>query len=193
MRRALAVVGVLAVAGCGSNGASGTTSPNLTSQSSSTQSATPTAITQTATTHLDTKPNLTSAFAPNQAIPSLYTCDGADKPLPLRWSSVPEGAKELVLVMRDPDAPTGDFVHWAVANIPPTAHTIPTNAIQGRNSLGTVGYRGPCPPKGAKPHHYVLTLSALAAPSQLKPGFSADALRVRALGLYTLIGTYQRR
>lgn len=176
----LVAASVMALAGCGGG-------------SHSSSATTPTA-TRPATTHLDTKPNLTSAFTPNGPIPSLYTCDGADKPLPLRWSTVPKGTRELVLVMRDPDAPIPDFVHWAVAGIPPSARQIPAGAIEGRNSSGTIGYHGPCPPRGDRPHHYVLTLSALAAPSGLtKRGFSADALRAAALGIYTLVGTYQRR
>jgi Raf kinase inhibitor-like YbhB/YbcL family protein len=181
MRRLALAATALIAAGCGGGSHS----------SSSTTTAT---ATRPTTTHLDTKPNLTSAFTPNGPIPSLYTCDGADKPLPLRWSTVPKGTRELVLVMRDPDAPIPDFVHWAVAGIPPSARQIPAGAIEGRNSSGTIGYHGPCPPRGARPHHYVLTLSALAAPSGLtKPGFSADALRAPALGIYTLVGTYQRR
>jgi Raf kinase inhibitor-like YbhB/YbcL family protein len=176
VRRAALAAAAIAAAGCGGSAHHGTTTPTVTPP------------------HLDTKPNLTSAFTPNGPIPSLYTCDGADKPLPLRWSTVPKGTRELVLVMRDPDAPIPDFVHWAVAGIPPSARQIPAGAIEGRNSLGTIGYRGPCPPRGDRPHHYVLTLSALSAPSGLtKPGFSADALRAPALGIYTLVGTYQRR
>jgi Raf kinase inhibitor-like YbhB/YbcL family protein len=110
---------------------------------------------------------------------------------------VPKGAKELVLVMRDPDAPGGDFIHWAVAGIPPATTGFPAGGVPGlvapgQNSFGSLGYRGPCPPKG-NAHHYVITLSALAAPSGLKPGFTADQLHTQALGIATLIGTYARR
>jgi phosphatidylethanolamine-binding protein (PEBP) family uncharacterized protein len=99
--------------------------------------------------------------------------------------------------MRDPDAPGGDFVHWALAGISPrnggfSAGGVGGQVVPGRNSFGTLGYRGPCPPPG-RAHHYVLTLSALSAPSGLRPGWHADQLRVRALALATLIGTYARR
>ncbi len=101
-------------------------------------------------------------------------------------------------MMRDPDAPSGNFVHWALAGIDPTtvgsqAGGVPGFVAPGRNSFGTLGYRGPCPPSGDKPHHYVLTLSALSARSGLKAGFSTDELRTNAVAIATLIGTYARR
>ena len=143
--------------------------------------------------------HLTSpAFRPGRPIPTVYTCDGRQSSLPVDWTGVPRGTKELVLVMRDPDAPGGTLTHWAVAGIPPTATGFPTGSarshvIQGRNSFGALSYAGPCPPVGAKAHHYVLTLSALAAPSGLRSGFNPDELQTQALGIATLIGTYARR
>ena len=142
--------------------------------------------------------HLTSpAFGSGGAIPQAYTCDGRDISPPLRFSGVPRGAQELVLVMRDPDAASGNFVHWAVAGIAPTAAgfqaaAAPGSVASGRNSFGTLGYRGPCPPRGAKAHHYVLTLSALSGRSGLHPGFTPDQLRTAALGIATLVGTYAR-
>ena len=135
--------------------------------------------------------SLTSpAFRENGAIPKRYTCDGAGTPIPIRWSGVPRNARELVLIMRDPDAPGAPFVHWAVAGISPRATTL--NGISGRNSAGKTGYAPPCPPPG-KPHHYVFTLNALSGPSNLKPGFTPDQLRTSAVGITTLVGTYARR
>jgi Raf kinase inhibitor-like YbhB/YbcL family protein len=133
------------------------------------------------------------AFKDNGVIPRQYTCDSTDSQVPLRWSGVPSGTRELVLVIRDPDAKRGPFVHWAVAGIPPTASEIPESAIEGRNSFGSLGYRGPCPPKGDRPHHYVITLDALRTPSGLKTGFSADQLRTPTSAIATLTGTYARR
>jgi hypothetical protein len=138
------------------------------------------------------------AFRPGAAIPRQYTCDGSDLSLPLRFSGVPRSARELVLVMRDPDAPGGNFVHWALAGIAPGATALPVGGvagrvIPGRNSFGSLGYRGPCPPPGGGPHHYVLTLSALSGASGLRPGFAPDQLQTAALGIATLIGTYARR
>jgi Raf kinase inhibitor-like YbhB/YbcL family protein len=136
-------------------------------------------------------------FAQNGSIPRAFTCQGRDVSPPLRWTGVPAGTRELVLVMRDPDAPGGGFIHWALAGIPPSARAfreggVSGQAIPGRNSFGTLGYRGPCPP-GGKPHHYVLTLSALSAPSGLNSGWTTEQLRVRAVAIATLVGTYARR
>jgi Raf kinase inhibitor-like YbhB/YbcL family protein len=137
------------------------------------------------------------AFKAGGAIPRAYTCDGSDTSLPLRIAGVPRGTVELVLVMRDPDAPSGNFIHWALAGINPSTTAFPAGGVPslvapGRNSFGTLGYRGPCPPAGDKPHHYVLTLIALSAPSGLRAGFNPDQLRTGALAIATLIGTYRR-
>ena len=66
-----------------------------------------------------------SAFAPNQSIPKLYTCEGKDLSPPLAWSGVPANAKSLALIVDDPDAPDPAapqtiWVHWVLFDIPPT-------------------------------------------------------------------------
>ncbi|MBV9311713.1 MAG: YbhB/YbcL family Raf kinase inhibitor-like protein [Solirubrobacterales bacterium] len=148
--------------------------------------------------HLSHSLRLSSAaFVNNGAIPRVFTCEGRDVSLPVHWTGVPSGVRELVLVMRDPDAPGGDFIHWALAGISPStrgfaAGGVSGQVVPGRNSFGALGYRGPCPPSG-KPHHYVLTLSALSAPSGLKPGWTTAQLQVRAVAITTLVGTYGRR
>ncbi len=174
------LAGAAALAGCGS-----------TAQRSVSSSATP-PVRLVASLRLRSP-----GFTPRGAIPREYTCGGRDVSPPLRFSGVPTGTRELVLVMRDPDAPGGDFVHWAVAGIPPSAGgfgvgSVPAGSVQGRNSFGTIGYRGPCPPSGARPHEYVLTLSALRGRSELGRGFTADQLRTAAVALATLVGTYAR-
>lgn len=157
--RQLAVVGAaLALAACG--GSSGGAKP--------------------ASTRVDVS---SPAFASGGPIPSQYTCDGRDVSPPLRWSGVPRGTKELRLLIRDPDAPGGNFIHWSVVGIPPTADglasgALPRGAIAGNNSFGSVGYRGPCPPPGEE-HHYQITVSALSGRTLLASG--------------TLTGTYARR
>ena len=123
------------------------------------------------------------AFAAGGPIPARFTCQGQDVSPPLRWTHVPSGARELNLVMRDPDAPGGNFIHWQLTGIPPstralTAGEIPPGAGVGRNDFGTTGYRGPCPPPGPA-HHYVITLTAQAGAA--------------VLGTGTLTGTYGRR
>jgi Raf kinase inhibitor-like YbhB/YbcL family protein len=126
------------------------------------------------------------AIPPGGEIPSQYTCDGADISPPLTWSGVPEGAKSLVLVVEDPDAPSGMFRHWAVFDIPAgsgglqagySATRLATGFHEGRNDFGKTGYSGPCPPIGHGVHHYHFRLIAISRPTlDLKP--SATALDV---------------
>jgi Raf kinase inhibitor-like YbhB/YbcL family protein len=192
VRRAALAGLAVALVGCG--GTTQSSSQSSTAAASTATTAAPTATAQRSTPTLAPGLKLSSpAFRDRTQIPGAYTCDGADRPIPLTWSGVPSTARELVLVIRDPNAPTGNFIHWAVAGIPPTATAVPSNGIQGANSFGTLGYRGPCPPHGSRPHHYVITLSALAAPSRLRTGFTPDQLRTAAVGLATLTGTYARR
>ena len=172
------------------------TSPTATSTtptSTSAASATSTTATLAGGFHLSSP-----AFGAGAEIPATFTCDGADISPPLTFTGIPPGTRELVLVMRDAEAPGGNFVHWALAGIPPTIVGLPSGGVPGLvspgvNSFGTLGYRGPCPPPGATPHHYVLSLSALATASGLSPGFRADQLQSTAIGIATLIGTYARR
>jgi Raf kinase inhibitor-like YbhB/YbcL family protein len=137
------------------------------------------------------------AFASGAAIPKRYACPH-NLSLPLRWSGVPAGTRELALEMIDVNAPGGAFVHWALAGISPSAHAIatgdavPLRAVAARNSFGHVGYGGPCPPPG-KPHRYVITLLALRTRSGLRPGFSIGALSPsRATARGELTGLYGR-
>lgn len=168
-----ALIAAAAIAGCGGGGSSATTSA----------SSSPPGF------HL-TSP----AFAAGGRIPSAYTCSGPGAALPLRWTGVPTGTQELVLIMRDLDAPGGAFVHWTLAGISPSITGLPARGglIAGSNSAGTTGYTPPCPPPGDRTHHYVLKLSALATRSGLRPGWSADELHARVLGTATLTGTYSR-
>jgi len=207
--RAVALISTaLILGGCGGSGGSGSSvgssatatlpASSGTTTVSATARSTPAPPGVTPGQHLAAGFHLTSpAFRPGRPIPRLYTCDGRDTALPLRWTGVPKATKELVLVMRDPDAPGGEgggFVHWAVARISPTSAGLHAgNVVLGRTSFGSNAYGGPCPPKGSPAHHYVLTLSALASPSGLRTGFGPDQLHTRALAIATLIGTYARR
>jgi Raf kinase inhibitor-like YbhB/YbcL family protein len=110
-----------------------------------------------------------TAFSAGQPIPLQYTCKGKGISPPLAWSGAPAGAKSLALIMDDPDAPMGTFVHWVVYNLPaassglPEAVTegtnLPDGTVQGANSAGRSGYTGPCPPSGT--HRYFFKLYAL--------------------------------
>lgn len=89
-----------------------------------------------------------SSFGSSQLIPKKYTCDGDDVNPPLSIGGVSEETKSLVLVVDDPDAPMGTWVHWVVWNIPPTdrieENTVP--GVEGLNDFGKHSYGGPCPP-----------------------------------------------
>jgi hypothetical protein len=137
------------------------------------------------------------AFGPGAAIPRLYTCAGRGISPPLQWSGVPDGTRELVLVMRDIDAPGRNFVHWVVTGIPPAIDSIaaghaPGGGVQGVNSTGSVGYTPPCPPRGDRPHRYLITILALARRTSLKRGSDPSGLAGTGLASGTLVGTYAR-
>ena len=104
------------------------------------------------------------AFEHNSEIPSIYTCDGENVNPPLEFIDVPNNAKSLVLIVDDPDAPMGTFVHWVLFNVSPKSKGIkensnPDSAIQGLNSANKTGYMGPCPPSNT--HRYFFKLYAL--------------------------------
>ncbi len=100
-------------------------------------------------------------------IPKLFTCDDQDVSPHLAWDGVPEGTQSLALIVDDPDAPVGTWVHWLVCDIPPHVAevprgTVPVGANQVRNNFGKVEYGGPCPPGGT--HRYFHKLYALRVP-----------------------------
>jgi len=140
------------------------------------------------------------AFKHNDSIPSKYTCDGADINPPLVIESVPSSAKSLVLVVDDPDAPAGNWVHWVVWNIDPTTkeireNTFPSGALQGINDFRKHDYGGPCPPSGT--HRYFFKLYALDMMLGLGPKTSKAelerAMKGHIVAQGELIGLYRRR
>jgi Raf kinase inhibitor-like YbhB/YbcL family protein len=148
-----------------------------------------------------------SAFAAGAAIPVGYSCKSpnAESP-PLAWKGVPSDTKTLILIVKDPDAPNGTFIHWVVYNLPASligldANVPPTGALakgglQGANGLGQIGYKGPCPPPGSAPHHYHFELTALDTTLDLKPGATAAEVETAAHGHVKatgdLVGTFAR-
>jgi Raf kinase inhibitor-like YbhB/YbcL family protein len=108
------------------------------------------------------------AFTAGSSIPPRFTCDGDDVSPPLAWSSVPAGTVQVALVVDDPDAPRGTYVHWVVVGLDPAntelaEATVPPGGRQVPNSAGKVAYTGPCPP-GGPAHHYRFTIYALQRP-----------------------------
>lgn len=121
-----------------------------------------------------------SAFDDGDLMPLRFTCKGDNVSPPLTISDVPLDTASLALIMHDPDAPVGDYVHWLVWNIPPEIDEFlegeaPDSAIEGTNSFGDLHYDGPCPPSGT--HRYIFELYALDAMLDVPEGASEEDLR----------------
>jgi Raf kinase inhibitor-like YbhB/YbcL family protein len=147
-----------------------------------------------------------SAFSGGRPIPRAYTCDGGDRSPPLQWSDPPAGSRSLALIVDDPDAPGGTWVHWVLYNLPPTTRSLaeaippeangPDGSRQGRSSFNRSGYGGPCPPGGSA-HRYFFRLYALDSNVDL-PAEQTTAAQLQAamdkhvLAYAELMGTYSR-
>jgi Raf kinase inhibitor-like YbhB/YbcL family protein len=146
-----------------------------------------------------------SAFAEGELIPPKYTCDGEDVSPPLQWRDVPAGTKSLALVVDDPDAPSGLFVHWLLYGIAAGEKKLAegieigrtaSSLKQGRNGFGKAAYGGPCPPSGT--HRYYFRLYALDDElSNMRSGGSRQELdrsmQGHILAEARLMGRYQRK
>ena len=147
-----------------------------------------------------------TAFSEGGAIPARFTCDDRNVSPVLSWSGAPAGAKSLVLIADDPDAPGGTWVHWVLYDLPvatselaedtPKTQYLPGGAKQGLNDFKRLGYGGPCPPPG-KPHRYFFKLYALDTLLELKPGATKNeverAMQKHILGQGQLMGIYKRK
>ena len=181
MRKRLAIVAAVltaAVAGCGGGTGKGT------------GAASPTTIPDPTPASAHRISVTSTAYPDGGTIPTRYTCDGADVSPPLALAGVPGGTRSLAVVVRDLDTPGGAFTHWLMWDIGTGTHRLsagerPHGVREGRNSFGTDGYRGPCPPRGDHTHRYLLTVYAADRRPSLAPGATADALR-RALTGHTL-------
>ncbi len=150
-----------------------------------------------------------SAFGDGGDIPVQFTCDGDDHSPPLQWSGVPSGAKSLVLIVDDPDAPDPaaprmTWVHWVLYNLPAsdmglaeavTAANLPRGTHQGLNDWERTGYGGPCPPTGK--HRYFFKLYALdtmlPTSAQSTKKELEQAMSGHVLAEAQWIGRYERR
>ncbi len=143
-----------------------------------------------------------SAFKEGGMIPKKYTCDGPDVSPPLNWENVPAQAKSLAMIVDDPDAPMGTWVHWVIFNMPsgitglpenvPPKDSLPDGSLQGKNDFRNYGYGGPCPPGGT--HRYFFKLYALDSVLRLKAGCSKSdllkAMQGHVIGEGELMGRY---
>jgi Raf kinase inhibitor-like YbhB/YbcL family protein len=157
-------------------------------------------------------------FKDGGAIPDKNTfnsfgCTGENVSPALEWANPPAGTKSFVLMVHDPDAPTGGagFWHWIVYNIPADTKSLPAGiaadgsnlpkgTVQSNTDFGKPGYGGPCPPEGSGAHHYNFTLYALKVDKLDVPagataafvGFNANS-SANLLGKVKLTGTYTRK
>jgi Raf kinase inhibitor-like YbhB/YbcL family protein len=139
------------------------------------------------------------AFEESQPIPPRFTADGSDLNPEIRIENPPGGVASFALIMDDPDAPAGTWVHWVVWNLPATTGTVaegslPDAAVEGRNSWGRNRYNGPSPPSGT--HRYFFKLYALDTTLDLPTGTDKAglerAMQGRVLAEAVLMGTYRR-
>jgi Raf kinase inhibitor-like YbhB/YbcL family protein len=139
------------------------------------------------------------AFRDNGDIPEKYSCTGEQVNPELKVEGIPQDTKTLALIVYDPDAPGGMFVHWVVYNIPASASDISENSvpgIQGKNGMQENGYAGMCPPAGT--HRYFFTVYALDTELELEQS-AADkrsveqAMEGHVLGSARLMGKFSHR
>lgn len=137
------------------------------------------------------------SFGHNQMIPEKFTCQGEDINPELNIAGIPVETKSLALMMDDPDAPMGTWVHWVVFDIPVATAQIQENSIpgkQGYNDFQRNDYGGPCPPSGT--HRYFFKLYALDTILNLKEGIRKQelekAMEGHILAKAELIGLYKK-
>jgi len=154
----------------------------------------------TTTARVNTMKLSSPAFGYDKFIPSEYTCDGSNVSPPLLIGYIPIKTKSLVLIVEDPDAPMGVWLHWLMWNISPQTkkirkNSVPRGAIQGINSFKRHNYGGPCPPSGT--HRYFFKLYALntildisvdSTKAELK-----KAMKSHIISQAELIGLYKRK
>jgi hypothetical protein len=146
-----------------------------------------------------------NAFSEGSAIPDKYSKQGGNISPALEWSGVPDDTESLALIVDDPDAPKGLFVHWIAYRIPldagklaegvPAQPELSNGMRQGANGFGQIGYGGPQPPSGT--HRYFFHLYALDTDLEVPPGLSREeldgAIQGHILAEAKAMGTYQHR
>lgn len=146
------------------------------------------------------------AFVNGQSIPAKYACTGRNISPALLWNEPPAGTQSFALIMDDPDAPGGTWVHWVLFNIPADRRSLeedlpitgknvdPEAIFVGKNSSGNTRYDGPCPPGGT--HRYYFKLYALDTVISLLPGATKEQvlreMEGHILAQTELIGTFSK-
>ena len=142
---------------------------------------------------------VSTVFRDGSFIPAPYTCKGQNVNPPLNIMGLPEKSQSITLIMHDPDALSGDFLHWLLWDIPPateviSVNSVPVGAVQGQNGLGRIGYTGPCPPKGSGTHRYIFDFFALDKTLNLASGAKLkqvqEAQKGHIISSFRLIGLF---
>lgn len=139
-------------------------------------------------------------FSAGEAIPAVFTCSGDDISPELRWTAPPEGTLTFALIMDDPDAPSGTWVHWVLYDLPQSLRGLPQNyapepgVTAGSNSWNEQNYGGPCPPSGQ--HRYFFKLYALDTVLAAEPGLDKagllELMEGHVLAQGELMGMYEK-
>jgi phosphatidylethanolamine-binding protein (PEBP) family uncharacterized protein len=137
------------------------------------------------------------AFIDGSRLPQRYTCDGAGDEPPVEAGTVPATTSEVVLVVSDPDAPGGAYVHVTRYGIGPRGDgSVDHGGREGLNSAGEIGWTAPCPPEGDDAHRYVWSVFALRDPTGLDagatPGEVTESVRQGPLASGTITARYGR-
>ena len=142
-----------------------------------------------------------NAFKEGASIPAQFTCEGANISPELSWSGIPKQTKSVALIVDDPDAPHGTWVHWVVFNIPANVTRLPQKAsinsiggIEGLTSYNRIGYSGPCPPSGTHRYYFKLYAldSLLTLDSTARKEKVIEAMQGHILAEGQLMGRYQK-
>jgi Raf kinase inhibitor-like YbhB/YbcL family protein len=142
---------------------------------------------------------VSTAFKEGEKIPRIYSCDDQNVSPPLSWTEVPANTVSLALIMDDPDAPSGTWVHWVLYNLDANTSSLDQGknggGTEGKNDFNKIGYGGPCPPRGTT-HRYFIKLYALDKTIELKGGVSKaqleNAMHGHILAQGQLMGRYGR-
>jgi len=197
--------------GCGPGSTPAASPPTTTPQP-------PTQLENTAVSSIEPEPTIkleegdqamgfmlsSTSFTEGDPIPQRYSCDGEDISPPMQWTDPPEDTVSFALIVDDPDAPVGTWVHWVLYNLPadtrslteafPSDADLPDGSKNGENSWGRLGYGGPCPPGGT--HRYFFKLYALDLMLDIAAGATKDqllqAMEGHILAESDLMGTYTR-
>jgi len=138
-----------------------------------------------------------TAFNEGKPIPPKYTKDGPNINPPLAWDDVPEETQSFALIVDDPDAPMGTWVHWRVVNINPDAREIPEDSVpegarQVKNDFGKESWGGPAPPSGT--HRYFFKLYALDVPElECDEATINEEIEQHKVAEAVLMGKYSRK